>query len=89
MRSAIRAASLMSVVSVRAASEPSFDVFYLVVDLPFFAVSAAHQANKLGLNNNSFSGGNAHESTVAPKYAQCNQRRLLYSCNNRVIDKLN
>ena len=77
------------VCGVGTASEPSFEVFYLVVDVPFFTVSTAHQANELGLNNDGFSGENAHGSTVAPKQAQRNQRRLHYSCNNRVIDKLN
>jgi hypothetical protein len=37
------------------------------MDLPFFTVSTPHQAYELGLNNDSFRGENAHDSTVAPK----------------------
>jgi hypothetical protein len=81
--------SFFNVSGVCAAAEPSFDVLQLVMDLPFFTVSTPYQAYELGLNNDSFGRENAHESTVAPKQAQRNQRRLYYSCNNRVIDKLN
>ncbi len=74
--------------SVGTAAEPCFYILQLVMDLPFLTVSTPHQAYELGLNNDSFRGEDAHDSTVAPKKAQRNQRRLYYSCNNRVINKL-
>ena len=60
----------------------------LVVRLPLFTVTPAHQANLLGLDYNGLDTGHTHASTVQSDITQCNQRPLVDSCHNRAIDKL-
>ena len=41
-----------------------------------------------GLDYNGLDTGHTHASTVQSDITECNQRRLVDSCNNRAIDKL-
>ena len=74
--------------SVGAATKPSFDMLQLVVRLPLLAVTPAHQPDLLGLDYNGLDTGHTHASTVQSDITECNQRRLVDSCNNRAIEKL-
>lgn len=67
-------------------TEPRFDAFQLVMNLPLLAVVASHKPYLFRLDYDGFRRDYAHASSLMSLLIKSKQWQLNYSCNNRVIN---